>query len=240
MVNIKARFVLSKSKVLEQYKITKSLADEVSYSVKTNPSLVSILEGNTDSRFTIHFADSMKYIKDKKRIWFIPQAWNSSDIDFLLERGIDSFIVDNENDLDVILNYLKSKQCKVNLLLRMRLKERTIHTERHFVFGMLSRQINDLIPELRKNKSIEKLGIHFHRKSENIGEWDLKEELEQLLDKKTLECIDVMNIGGGLPVEYKNHKIDTLPYIFTKIKELRKWLSMQRIPTFQLTAANRK
>ena len=77
---MKARFMLSKSKALEQYKIVKELADEVSYSLKTNPALVGILEENTDSRFSVHFIDSLDYINDKKRIWFLAQSWKKEDI----------------------------------------------------------------------------------------------------------------------------------------------------------------
>ncbi len=225
VIRIKARFVLSKSKALEQYRMVKELADEISYSLKTNPALVSILEESTEARFSVHFINSLKYVNDKKRIWFLAQSWSSDDIDILVKEGIDSFIVDNENDLRLLIDYLNGSKHEINLLLRMRLKERTIHTERHFVFGMYSHQINSLMPELRKNKQIKKLGIHFHRKSENIGEWDLRQDLEQVLSKETLEKIDLVNIGGGLPIKYKNHKVDTLPYIFRQIGELREWLS---------------
>ena len=224
-----ARFIASKSKVLEQYRKMKEIADEVSYSLKTNPDLGSILEEHTDSKFSIHFISSVGRIKDKKRIWFLAQSWQKSDIEFLLKKGVESFIVDNESDLGILTAYLENHGNKINLLLRMRLKERTVHTERYFVFGMYSKQINCLIPELRKNKKIKNLGIHFHRKSQNLSEWSLKEELEEVLDKETLKNIDLLNIGGGIPVEYKNHKADVLPYIFGKIKELKKWLNSRDI-----------
>lgn len=224
-----ARFLLSKSKVLEQYRKVKELADEVSYSLKTNPELGSILEENTDSKFSIHFINSLDRIKDKSRVWFLAQSWKAEDIELLLKKGVDSFIVDNESDLDELLSYMKNRDGKINLLLRMRLKERTIHTERHFVFGMYSAQINRLIPELRKNGKIKNLGIHFHRKTENLSEWSLKEELEEVLSKGTMNDIDMVNIGGGLPVEYKNHKADVLPYIFGKIKELKRWINEKGI-----------
>ncbi len=224
-----ARFLLSKSKVIEQYKTARGLSDEVSYSLKTNPELEEILEKNTDSRFSVHFIRSVGRVKDKSRVWFLAQSWKKEEIESLMRKGVNSFIVDNESDLKVLLGYLDKKETKINLLLRMRLKERTVHTERYFVYGMYSAQINRLVPELRKNRKIEKLGIHFHRKSQNLSEWSYKEELEEVLTKETLENIDLLNIGGGLPVEYKNHRIDVLPYIFKKIKELKKWLNEQGI-----------
>ncbi|MBI4014736.1 MAG: decarboxylase [Candidatus Aenigmarchaeota archaeon] len=226
---MKARFLLSRSKVLAQYKAVRELCDSVSYSVKTNPEVTEILEKNTDSMFSVHFATYMDAVKDKKKMWFLAQSWKSEDIDVLSRKGVESFIVDNENDLNVLLKWLEKKDAKINLLLRMRMKERTIHTERHFVFGFFSSQINAFIPELRKNHRIGKLGIHFHRKTQNISEWELKKELEENLSKETLSSIDAVNIGGGLPVEYKNHAIATLPYIFSKIRELREWLNSQNI-----------
>lgn len=224
-----AKFILSKSKVLEQFRTVEELSDEVSYSVKTNPALVEILEDNTNSKFSMHFSNSIVHVKDKSRIIFLSQSWNEDDVSNLIEKGIKNFTVDNENDLNVLLNYLEKNDVKVNLFLRMRLKERTIHTERHFVYGMYSNQINELIPKLRRNEKIEKLGVHFHRKTENVSEWNLKEELSDILKEETLQAIDIMNIGGGIPIPYKNHKVDVLPYIFNEIKELRAWLNSKNI-----------
>ncbi len=220
---MKARFVLSMRELLEQYGAVKQLADVVSYSVKTNPFLAHILEKETDSQFSIHFQNSLRHVRDLSRAWFFGQGWSPEEIKELLEKGVNSFVVDNENDLNTLLGCINGR--KINLLLRMRLKERTVHTERHFVFGMYSRQVNRLVPVLRKNSSIGKLGIHFHRKTQNLSEWFLKDELSDILEKETLKNIDVINIGGGLPVKYKNYNVDVLPHVFEKIKELREWLN---------------
>ncbi|MFC2142935.1 decarboxylase [Candidatus Aenigmatarchaeota archaeon] len=220
-----ARFLLSRKKAIEQYNIMKDLSDVVSYSVKTNKNIAPILEEQTDAMFSLHFSESIDTIKDKKRVWFLPQSWTENEIVSLLEKGITSFIVDNERDLNALLQALEKKEKKINLLLRMRLKERTIHTGKHFVFGMYSDQVNKLIPALRANKSIDKLGIHFHRKTQNISEWLLKEELEDILNKETLDSIDILDIGGGFPVRYKNHNVEVLPHIFENVKALKGWLN---------------
>jgi ornithine decarboxylase len=222
---MKARFVLSKSKLLEQYNIVKNLSDSVSYSLKTNPVIGRVLEELTDCWFSVHFIQSLDTIKDKGRVCFIGQSWTDDDLDILFKKGVRSFIVDNEKDLNTLLDYIKSKDCMINLFLRMRMKEYTIKTEKHFVFGMYSSQINELIPKLRKNSKINKLGMHFHRKTQNISEWSLKEELQDVLNENTLRQIDLLNIGGGIPVKYKNYSDDVLPYIFDKIKELKEWLN---------------
>lgn len=224
-----ARFVLSRSKALEQYGVVRELSDAVSYSVKTNPTLAPILEADTDSFFSIHLANSLGHVKDVKRVWFFVQGWAADDIRQLMDAGVDKFVVDNEHDLQQLLHYLEQNSCSIQLLLRMRLRERTMHTERHFAFGMAPQRVNELIPELKKNKSITVLGVHFHRKSQNMSEWNLKEELSELLSDEALQACDVINIGGGIPVRYKNHDSDVLSSVFEKIAQLKRWLNERQI-----------
>jgi ornithine decarboxylase len=220
----KSRFIVSKSKLLEQYQKLKKLGLDISYSVKTFPEISSILEKNTDSYFSIHMPQTLRFIQDKSRVWFLAQAWDKELIQSLLEKGIKNFVVDNKTDLETLLKYLEKNNVKINLLLRMRLKEHTIYTGKYFVFGMFSHQINKWVPELRKNKNIKNLGIHFHRKTQNTSEWDIKQEISQMLEKETLKSIDLFNIGGGLPVDYKNTSARNLKQIFRKITEFAKWL----------------
>jgi ornithine decarboxylase len=222
----KAKFLMSKSKVLENYKELKELADIVSYSYKTNRHAAYILQDETNSAFCVHSIKSVKDLNDKSRLWFFAQAWSKEEINELITLGVNNFVVDNVKDLQVLTDNIKSP---INLLLRMRLKEHTIHTGRHFVYGMYSKQINELIPKLRKNELIKLLGIHFHRKTQNVGEWSLKQELSQTLSKETLESINLLNIGGGIPAEYKNFRPEIKQSIFNKIKELREWLKSNNI-----------
>jgi len=247
-----AKFILSKSKLLEQYnKLRKT--GKISYSVKTNPEIVKILEKETSCMFSVHSIELInkliKIIRDKKRIWFFPQGWNQKEIEEIIKKGIRNFVVDNENDLNNLIEFLYSfskvdkfdrvdkddkvgNNLKINLLLRMKLKENTIFTGKYFVFGMYSEQINKLIPKLRKNKFIEKLGIHFHRKTQNVSEWSLKYEIKELLSEETLKAIDIINIGGGIPASYENtakgiSKI--LERIFKNIFEFKEWISLYNI-----------
>jgi len=224
----KARFVLSKKKLLEQYKMVKDLADDVSYSLKTNPFVGSVLEKETKCFFSVHSKNIVETIKDKSRIWFFAQAWDYEELDELFSQKIDKFIVDNEMDLKILLAYIEKNDKKMDLMLRMKLKEKTIHTGKHFVFGMLVEQVNQLIPELKRNKLIKTLGIHFHRKTQNISEWSLKEDfLEEI---KVFDLIDMVDIGGGLPIDYKNSRAkEVLPNIFNKIGELKEMLNKKNI-----------
>lgn len=223
------KFLLSKSKVLEQFDKVQEFADIVSYSSKTNPLITPILENERNCMFSIHLLEELKNIKDPAKILFFAQGWNVVDIKNLLKKKINWFVVDNENDLNVLLDVLKKSEIKVNLLLRMKIRENTLRTEKYFVFGMNSEIITKKIIELRKNKNINLLGIHFHKKTQNMSEWDLKQELEDVLDKKTLDVIDILNIGGGFPSVYANTNSDVLPGIFKKVINLKEWLNSLNI-----------
>lgn len=223
------RFELSKSKAIEQYKKVQGLADIVSYSSKTNQEITKILEKETDCLFSVHFEKELKHVKNKARVLFLAQGWNNNQIKKLTEQGINRFVVDNERDLDELLEFLRCNKASVSLLLRAKLREQTIKTERYFVFGMDSATINKRIREIRNDKALEGkikvLGIHFHKKTQNLSEWNLQFELEQLLEKEVLEKIDLVNMGGGLPSEYANTNMDVLPSIFEKILSFKKWLN---------------
>jgi ornithine decarboxylase len=105
----------------------------------------------------------------------------------------------------------------------------TVFTGRYFVFGMPVKKINELIPALRKNKLITKLGIHFHRKTQNVSEWNYKQELEMSLSEETFSSIDSLDIGGGFPAMYKNVSDKALDIIFQRLKELCIWLEEKKI-----------
>ena len=220
----KAKFVLSTSKVLEQYNKVKQHCDIVSYSSKTNQDVTKILEKETDCMFSVHFVNELKHITDMKRVIFLAQGWNEDDINELISAGISYFTVDNEQDLDMLISFLEKNDVKINLLLRLKLKELTIRTEKYFVFGMRSETINKRVRDLKENKKLLSLGVHFHRKTQNMSEWNLKYELSNILEKDVLEMIDSVNIGGGLPADYANTNSNLLPGIFKRIDELGEWL----------------
>ena len=63
-----AVFLLSKSKVIEQYNTTKKYCDVVSYSYKTNKEVVKILEDETESYFSVHSLKSVQELKYSERM----------------------------------------------------------------------------------------------------------------------------------------------------------------------------
>jgi len=229
--NIAPRFEISKRKVLEKFDEVRELADFVSYSSKTNPTITKILEKERDCFFSIHSIYELKNIEDFTRVIFLAQGWDFREIDYLFKKGIRFFVVDNEKDLGILKNYLKQQNTKINLFLRLRLKENTLRTEKYFVFGFNSNFIEKEILELKKHPQIQKIGIHFHRKTQNLSEWNLKKEIEDVLHKKTLEQIDYLVLGGGLPSIYANTNIKIFDGIFKKIKTFNEWLNEFKIKT---------
>jgi len=222
---MKPRFILSRSKLLKQYSILKRMGLLISYSLKTNPIVGQVLERETDCFFSVHTKEELGFLQDSSRVWFLAESWSNQDIESLISRKVQNFIVYNVNDLNRLLDFLKGTGLKINLLLRVRLRENTIFTGKYFVFGMDARTVNKLLHKLRSHPNIAGLGVHFHRKTQNVSEWNLKYEVENMLKSRALEEIDLLNIGGGLPIKYRNTGDDNLGYIFSRIKELREWLS---------------
>jgi ornithine decarboxylase len=226
---MKPKFQLSKSKVLQQYNKLVPLADIISYSSKTNSIVTKILEKQSDCMFSIHFKNELKHLENKSRVLFLAQAWNKKDIKELTNLGITNFAVDNISDLDILLSFLEDNEIKINLYLRLKLKENSIRTERYFVFGINAEVINQKVRELKDHPKINQLGIHFHRKTQNMSEWNLKYEISNIIDEDVLEAVSIINIGGGLPSEYANTNVKVINSIFTKIKEFKQWLNSKQI-----------
>ena len=224
-----SRFILSKEIVLKQYSKLAKLGLTISYSTKTNPDITPILEENTTCFFGMHNIRNLKIVKDKSRVWFFPQGWNNENIEELIKSGVNKFVLDNENDLNVLLEYLECNDISIDLMLRMKQREHTIFTGRYYVFGMPSKQINRLIPKLAKTKGIHKLGVHFHRKTQNVSEWRLKEELEQSLTEETMNSISIVDIGGGFPSDYKNTSDNIMIQVEQHIKQLIEWLGDKEV-----------
>ncbi|MBT3464461.1 decarboxylase [archaeon] len=225
----KAKFILSRSEVLKNYEEINKLTDLMSYSYKTNPEVGKILKNKTKCDFSVHSIKSINQLETPSRIWYFAQGWNIDELKQLFDLNIVKFVIDNISDLDKLLEFIKNNDKKISLLLRMKLKEHTIHTGKHFVYGMYSTMINDLIPKLRQNNNVNEIGIHFHRKTQNVSEWSIKEELEDSIHKDNWDLIDYVNIGGGIPAEYKNFQSSVLKNIFEKIKETKNWLNSKNI-----------
>lgn len=228
-----AKFVLSKKVLREQIQKLENLGLKISYSYKTNKVVGDVLQNMNDHvNFSIHAREEIGEIKDKSRIWFFLQAESEKEISEILKAGIKTFVVDNEIDLKKLLNSAEKMGVNINLSLRMKFHEHRIGTGKYFVYGMPSQKINELIPRVRKNKFVNKLGVHIHRKSQNVSEWEIIEELKDSISDKNFTFINFVNLGGGVPSVYTNSNVKIFDYIFLKLKETKNWLQQKGIETF--------
>lgn len=219
----KAKFILSKKKVVEQYSKLTDLGIRVSYSYKTNNNVGHVLEEMTDSEFSIHAVAEVEDIKDKGKIWFFMQANSDEELVSLMDLGVRRFVIDNEIDLEKILVTAKTRDVVIDLLLRMKFQEHRITAGKYFIYGLPAVKVNEIISNIKDNKSVDKLGVHIHRKSQNASEWEIKDELVDSLTSESLKRLDIINIGGGLPIRYRTYTSEIMPYIFDKIKEVSEW-----------------
>lgn len=232
------KFVLSKNFLLNQLKKLEEIGLKISYSYKTNKEVGNLLQKISDVDFSLHRGENIEDIKDKRKIWFFLQAESSNELEILLKKGIRNFVLDNERDLEKILNVLENFQSseeekiKINISLRMKFQENRVGTGKYFVYGMNSKIINKIIPKLKEKNFIEKVGVHIHRKSQNTSEWNIKEEISDSLSDESLKLIDFVNLGGGLPVEYKSYEIGDYDYIFQKLKETKIFLDKYNIISY--------
>jgi ornithine decarboxylase len=224
--SVKPRFEISRSIALEKFDEVKEVCDIVSYSSKTNPVVTSILEGGRDCLFSVHSVNEIKNIKDKSRVMFLCQGWDFEEIGFLVSEGVRYFVVDNPQDLETLKIYLNENSVDdVKLLLRLKLKENTLRTEKHFVFGFRSEFMNEELLKLKNVPGVVSVGVHFHRKTQNMAEWGIQREIENVLSEEVLSGIDYMVIGGGLPSVYANTNVKVFSGIFDKIKSFGEWLN---------------
>ena len=75
------RFILHKNKLLERYEQIKKLADQVSYSLKTNYEAGNVLKEETNCMFSVHSIHSVDLIGNPDRIWFFAQGWDENIIE---------------------------------------------------------------------------------------------------------------------------------------------------------------
>ena len=228
----KAKFILSKKKLIEQVKKLEDLGLKVSYSYKTNRIVGKVLQDLKDCEnidFSIHAFEEINDINDKKRIWFFIQAENKEELKECLEKGVRNFVVDNEVDLKRLLDVIEKEKIRVNLSLRMKFQEHRIGTGKYFVYGMEAMKVNKWIARIKENPLLDRIGIHLHRKSQNTSEWEIKQEIEDSLNEESLKRINMINFGGGLPSIYRSSNVDVFDYIFNKIKICIDWLKEKNI-----------
>ncbi len=223
-----ARFILSRSMVFRQFRRISEHVDLVAYSYKTNPEVWRVLKEEAASMVGLSSMGSAVKVRELNRAMFYVQGESEEEISWLLRSGVRYFIVDNEPELERLLRVLEREDMEAEMFLRMKMKEHTIYTGKHFVYGMNWRRINEILPELRSHPHVRALGIHFHRKTQNVGEWSLVKDLQDALSERSFEVLDMINVGGGIPVRYANTRPE-VGMILNRIGELRDFLRSRGI-----------
>lgn len=226
----KPKFILSKAQVFRAYNSLLDVADIVSYSWKTNPNVGEVLTQEESCFFSVHSINELKQVPYKKNIWFFAMALGTEELDLVFTTyNLTNFVVDNLEDLKILMEYIQRHNKKINLLLRMKLKENSVFTGRHYVFGMKVAEVKEQILALSQLDQIEKIGVHIHRKTQNVSEWNLQDEVAEVLGDEILNKISYLNLGGGLPGKYKNSHDKALISIFDKLKSLKSFLHSKQI-----------
>jgi ornithine decarboxylase len=225
-----AKFILYKDRIKKQYEEIKKISDIVSYSYKTNPFIGDVMEDLLKKEIekgNLWFSVNSKYTMLKKnfkaKVLYFLQGDKENELKKIIEKT-DSFVVDNINDLNKLLGLIGDKE--INLFLRVKIREHTVNTGKYFVYGFKALEAIELIEKLSEKENI-KLGIHFHRKTQNVGEWYLKEEFEELFEG-IIDKLNFVNIGGGFPWYYVNSNPD-LEVIFDKVLDFKNYLNKKGI-----------
>ena len=207
-----ARFVLSAKTAVERYRSLKHLG-EVWYNLKTNPEVGQVIEKETDALLAVTGTGNLRRLKDARRAVMLVQGESREELKKIVDGGVGKFIIDNEQDLSRLLEVSDT----ADIFLRLKMKEHSIYTGKHFVYGIDWKKAVELVSGLDI-----RVGIHFHRKTQNVGEWSLVEDLAPVIEEMGGQLHSV-NIGGGLPVKYHNSRPE-LDNIFEKIKALKEHL----------------
>ena len=144
-MNETPKFVLYKNRVLKKYSELQNLGLKISYSLKTNYKVGKVLENESDSMFSIHSLKELERVEDKKRIWYFLLGNSEQDLERSWNLGVRNFVVDLVDDLSLLEKFIEIKKEKINLLLRINLKENTVFSGRYYVFGMKSEIVNEKI-----------------------------------------------------------------------------------------------
>ena len=138
------RFIISREIVFKQLELLKTIVNEVSYSWKTNPYIGEILNKKESCFMSVHSIAELNQIKHKNKVWFFLMAINEEMLEKLFfEYKLKNFVVDNLEDLNILTKFIEKNNLKINLLLRMKLRENTLFTGKHYVFGMHAKEIKE-------------------------------------------------------------------------------------------------
>jgi len=159
---------------------------------------------------------------DSRKITFAGVGKSDKEINYALDQNIFAFNVESIQELEVINELASKKGVKANVALRIN-PNVDAHTHHYITtgldenkFGVPNADLEKCAAVLKKCEFIELVGLHFHVGSQitdmtvfkslcvKVNEW--KNWFEEHGTQ-----IRVLNVGGGLGIDYKNPDGNTIP-----------------------------
>ena len=135
------------------------------------------------------------------------------EINLGLDKGIYCFNVESTAELEVIEELAAAKNTTAQVCLRIN-PNVGAHTHANLTtglaenkFGIAMEDMVDVIAKAQSMQHIRFIGLHFHIGSQRLDMGDFEalcnriNELQDLLDKQHI-CVEDINVGGGLGIDY--------------------------------------
>lgn len=174
-----------------------------------------------------------------RKIYFHGNNKTRGEIVFALKNNIGTIIVDNENELDLIIELLKTLKKSVEIQLRITpgIEPRThpsIKTgqfDSKFGFNPYGKKFRGIVKKIKGNPKITLKGLHCHIGSMildlnyYIKEANSMAELFIKLNKKYDLSMGELNLGGGLGIKYhekQKNPPEVRDYIYSLCRVIKK------------------
>jgi len=228
--------VVSKRRIEDKIQIWKDYLPQVQmyYAVKANPNpeILKIINSSNEY-FDICSNAEIEVVKafgvKGSNMLHTHPIKRDQDIRFALENGVNWFVFDNEYELQKFLPY----KDRVNLLMRISFPNPDCVVNLSYKFGADPVQSIELAL-MARDMGLNVKGLCFHVGSQNLNPFkyvDAIAECKRIFNLLALQglILEVLDIGGGFPVEYNEH-IMPLRNFFNPIYDaLNRYFSNTRI-----------
>lgn len=229
--------VISRSKLIQQYQSLKNYLPGVSmyYAIKAfpNPDVIRVL-AEQGCNFDVASEGEIELLKPyqisgRKTIHTHPIK-KGDHIKAALRGGSTTFVVDNIDELKKMIPFRQ----RVGVLLRVSFRSETASVDLSRKFGCSPAQVRDLVLEAQQY-DIHIRGLSFHVGSQSLSSnthVDAIKKCAQLIEEINEEIenpMNVLDIGGGFPVDYAQENPDLAGFfqpIHQALSELPDYLSI--------------
>ncbi len=150
---------------------------------------------------------------DMKKIYFHGNNKSYEELQFAVEHGVGTIIIDNLMELELLDSICKDLNKTQNIMIRLNLGIEA-HTHKYIVtshidskFGILyaSNDYKEMLKIINSSNDIKLIGLHSHIGSQIFGLDAYKAEIKKLVDiAKEFNYPLALNLGGGFGAFYTN------------------------------------